>query len=332
MERPKYRTILFANTGAERCGVYQFGKNMYTSLTVRHGVRMNSLPHVMYHQGFNNVGDFLNEVANPSRKYDAVVVNWHTAAMPWMTNDALKQVRESGKKVILIPHDEIVAFDQIDAIMYIDPSMDESALAKGSYIIGRPLLPTPAISDRPYISDVPVVGFAGFAFDHKHIERIVDIIKDEGPDFDCVVRLHLPPSDFGYNPSYIQSIKSHFVQNLPGKPVILTQKFLTPLEFLKFLWTNDINIFPYEDKRVVNRGISSITDMAIAAMRPFMISESNMFRHFAPEDREKMTIGKVKISQMLTPGYNDFIAKYWHRWSPSENKLIFDKIIRETCV
>lgn len=312
------KKVLLANSGAERCGVYQFGMNFYTVWTHK-----PQPTYALTHQGFNNVNDFLS-FAQP---FDAVIVNWHTAATSWMTDEALKSLREQGKKVLLIPHDEIVQFGNVDATLFIDPTIDEATLPKAQYVLGRPILPV-YLPNCPINTVCPNIGFAGFAFDHKHIERILDLIKAEGPDFKCKVRLHLPPSDYGYNPSYVDQIATQFQQQVE---TTVCREFLSAEDLVRFMAANDVNIFPYEDKRVVNRGISSITDIALAAGKPFMISESNMFRHFAPEHREMMTIGKVSIKDVLTKGGVPY-RSYAFKWSAKHNMAQLEKIIKEVCV
>lgn len=311
------KKVLLANSGAERCGVYQFGMNFYTVWTHK-----PQPTYALTHQGFNNVNDFLS-FAQP---FDCVIVNWHSAATSWMTNDALKTLREQGKKVLLIPHDEAVIFDQVDAILFIDPTIDEAALPKGQYVLGRPILPV-SLPNIPINTVCPNIGFAGFAFDHKHIEKILELIKAEGPDFTCKVRLHLPPSDYGYNPNYIEQLVANFQQNVSTE---VSRDFLSAEDLVRFMAQNDVNIFPYEDKRVVNRGISSITDIALAAGKPFMISESNMFRHFSPEHRAMMTIGKVSIKDVLAKGGTPY-RSYAHKWCAKHNMAKLESIIREVC-
>jgi hypothetical protein len=309
--------LLMVNGHAQRCGVYQFGANLFVVLRTHD----DYYGYTIGHQGFADAETFLAGVEN----HDGIILNWHAATMNWMHNGLLAQVRAEGKKVILIPHDEDVRFSEVDAILFIDPTIDPATLPPKQFVMGRPVFPG---SQIPPYGKRFTVGFGGFAFDHKGIEKIIGLCQQEG--IVGVVRLHLPPSDYGYNPSYISSLHTQFEQGLPGVHIELSEGFISTYELVDFMAGNDINIFPYEDQRVVNRGISSITDIALASRRPFMISRSNMFRHFLEEDRELMTIGKVGIMEcFMRYKENDYLEKYRQLWSPEENKRRLANVVKE---
>lgn len=309
--------VLLVNHNIEKCGVFNFGVSMYRCWK---GSKEYQISLGCY-DNWRNLLERLND-------YDVFIFNWHSATLPWVSQELIDYLRNQGKKVFLIPHDEIVAFDRerLDAILYIDPSLDEKTLDKKEYVLGRPILPLTGGETRTKNAIIyPKIGFAGFCFEHKRIEGILDIIGD----LPCQIRLHLPPSHWGYNPNYISEVEALFATKISKNQSLKVSKdFLTIDGLIWWMHENDLMIFNYEDTKMINHGISSITDIALAARTPFLISNSNQFRHLK-EVFDYCKIGKVKPIDAINRGFGPFLHLV-DRWSPENHKKKLAEIIAST--
>lgn len=306
--------LLLVNHKIQNCGVNQFGRNFY-------GIWNKSNRYQLNYSEHDHPANLYEQLKKGN--YEGIILNWHEATLPWFSHKFMNYLHNDGIKTLLIPHDEILAFheEDLDAILYIDPTLTEDCNKK-RFVLGRPLLELTETDKSSRIK--PWVGFASFAFAHKGITKILDILNG----LPCHIRLHMPPSHWGHNPSYNESIIEFFNKNKSQFQTLeVSRDFLTANGLLKWMNENNLNIFPYEDTKVINKGISSITDFALACRQPFLVSGSNMFRHLA-ELGDSIRIGKTSPMEAITNGTSIF-EPFYERWSIKSNIEKMENIVKQ---
>ena len=300
--------ILLVNSNNERCGVFQMGHDVFRCL-------QGSDKFEITHGKFGSLHEFISSFDEDNNEVTHIILNKHTATLNFLHPQVIHAVREAGIKVLIMPHDEIIQYPRelIDHVLWLDPTMTAQA---GESILGRPVVPVDLSGISP--SKRLTVGFSGWCFKHKRIELLLE--KMEG--IDCFFNIHFSPYDNHREYEYEEFIKNSF--NRRGN-VKFNHDFLTSDELTLFLAQNTVNIFPYEDREVINRGISSITDHALASRRPFLLSDSNMFRHFA-DIKEKVSLHRTSIVDCVA-NYKEYLKPYWDKWTPEKmQEIVFNAL------
>jgi hypothetical protein len=125
------------------------------------------------------------------------------------------------------------------------------------------------------------IGSFGFAAPDKGFQQLVEMAQSSFES--CVIRLHIPFWDFGDSTGdmarrLVQECRSAIKR--PGVSIEALHDFLPKEQLLESLATNHINVLLYDPDRG-GGGISSASDLALAAGRPIALRRSKMFRHFA---------------------------------------------------
>jgi hypothetical protein len=272
--------ILFFNHKIKICGVYQYGLRLYQILH-------KSTSYNYIYVEIENYDEYINyiNIFNPK----VIIYNYHLLTMPWLNNLTIcKYVPSIG-----IPHETVNSL--FDIILSIDPDEKETDT---KFTIPRPIydniseiISSYKIMDNEIMSfieynegsDVPIFGSFGFGFKNKGFDKIVSIINSEYKE--AIIKLVITKAF--YDPDNISNI-NYITNNLssinlkPGIKVMITHKFFTTEEILLFLNTNNCNIFMYD--KMEGRGISSVIDYAISVNKPFVISDSYMFRNVYLDD------------------------------------------------
>jgi FkbM family methyltransferase len=254
--------ILFINHNRSQCGVYNYGKRLYTiwkkSLYLDFDyIEINSL------EEYNNIL-FSN--------YNYIIYNYHLHTMKWLTKDKINKI---NKNIGILHECESDLFDYI-----MDASND----------IPRPLfndIPNKIKSDNEVIinfleygkeDNIPIIGSFGFGFKNKGFDKIVNYVCEE---FDsAIIKFIIPYSTFGdplgNEAKYISDI-CYKMNYKPNIKIMIIHEFLEEDDMLYFLNQNTINLFLYDYMN--GRGISSTIDFALSVNKPIGISNSYMFRH-----------------------------------------------------
>ena len=307
--------ILFLNHKIQACGVYQYG------LRVSNILKKSNKNNYIYSE-IDNYHEYLNcvSVHNP----DIIIYNYHTSTMSWLnSNNIQKKVKN-----VVIPHDS--SSDFFDYLFSIDP--DEIEI-NNIYNIPRPIyenvediFSTYKIKDNSienFINynegpDVPIFGSFGFGFQNKGFDKIIDVINQNYTK--AIIKLVITIAHFDPNNITNYNIISNLckLKNVnPNIKLLICNNFFTNEEILLFLHSNTANIFIYD--KMDGRGISSVIDYAISVNKPFIISDSYMFRHIYSDD---ICVYKTNIKDAINNSRNKlpyFINKY-------SNKNLIDKI------
>lgn len=307
--------ILFLNHKVEACGVYQYGLRVSNILK-------KSNKNTYIYSGIDNYDSYVNCLSK--HNHDIIIYNYHLATMPWLNSNNIQKT----VKNVVIPHE--TPCDFFDYIFSIDP--DEIEI-NNIYNIPRPiyenvedLFSTYKIKDNlieNFINynegpDVPIFGSFGFGFQNKGFDKIIDVINQNYTN--AIVKLVITLAHFDPNNNDNYNIINNLckLKNVnPNIKLLICNNFFTNEEILLFLHSNTANIFLYDE--LVGRGISSVIDYAISVNKPFVISDSQMFRHIYSDS---ICVYKTNIKDaIINSKYKslDLIYKY-------SNQNLIDKI------
>jgi hypothetical protein len=178
-------TILFVNHRRRKCGVHEFGNEIWGQLAA--STRFNFVLMTC-----DSIDDLLNEVER--HEPAARVFNYHPTTMPWAPRAAIVCADVPTVGVI---HDVTTEMANawkgpfFDRLVTHDPGLRSS----NSLFVPAPRpLPRYRPSAVPPDTGPIRVGSFGFASPDKGFEQLVQAAQD---CFDeCVIRLHMPAGDF----------------------------------------------------------------------------------------------------------------------------------------
>lgn len=295
---------LFVYTTEERCGVWQYGRNLYECL----------LPHSELAWAAIRV-DNLDTLRKALEIWpaDVIVYNWQRniggvlGGAPFM--DMPKQV--------LVYHDCAIRESGWAAILFSDPTMKQR---DNWFPIGRPLPAPAATGDLP---EIPTIGVHGFVGAQANIV-LGQVLKE----FEhAKVRLHLPLSPFVDDHGNIAgAMIGQCKEMVKGTGVTLevTTEFKPPNELLLWLASNTINCY-FRDPAHPWTGIASAPDYALAARRPLAINQSSAFRHLHGLE-PSIQIEHHSITEIISHGLTPLVPLY-EKWSPQNIAKQVDSVL-----
>jgi hypothetical protein len=269
-----------------------------------------------------NYDEYINSIitTNPN----IIIYNYHNSTMSWLNNNNIqKNIKNIG-----IPHESNE--NMFDIILSIDPDQNE---INNIFNIPRPIyenipnmVDTYEIKNRDIYdfinynqgSEVPIFGSFGFGFTNKGFDKIISTINSQYDK--AIIKLIITYAYFDPNKHSNISSVLNLCKSINIKPnikIIISHTFFTNEEILLFLKSNTCNIFLYD--KMYGRGISSVIDYAISVNKPFIISDSYMFRNVYSDDicayKTDINTG-IENSHKLLP---IFLNKYC-------NKKLIDKV------
>lgn len=270
--------VLFLNHKIQQCGVYQYGYRVYNILK-------KSSSNNYYYEEIENIDEYerIIKIIEPN----VVIFNYHVATMPWLRNINL----QTKIRNIIIPHESTI--NNSDIIL--TPESDGES--NNIYNLPRPIyenieeiLNSYNIENtklKDFINykeeNTPIFGSFGFGFRNKGFDKIINIIND---NYDkAIIKLIITSAFFDENRDRIPHEISQLCYEINKKPnikVMIYNEFVSNEEILIFLSSNTANIFLYD--YMMGRGASSAIDYAISVKKPFVISDSFMFRHIYSDD------------------------------------------------
>lgn len=256
-------SVLFVNTTEPRCGVHQYGANLFSLLedSARYAFRY-----------FQPKNDRELQMASRSCQTDAIIYNWAPNIGGWMGHFPFQ---DYALHHIAVYHDGHIPHESFDAILFSDPTMPQHS---NWYPIGRPV-PRWEVQDLPMRpKDTPWIGINGFLGAWAAIG--VRQILHEFPK--CKLRLHLPAAVYG-DPDGAQAAAqiqacTNLVALRPETTLEVRREFLPMPELLQWLSDNDLNVYA-RDAAMPWRGVSSVLDPALAVRRPIAVNLCSAFRH-----------------------------------------------------
>jgi SAM-dependent methyltransferase len=338
----KKLNVLFVSHFKSQCGVFEFGKNIFQTISESNEYNFIWLECDSLLRLKNAIDE-----NNPS----IIIYNYHPATMPWLysrvgpklfknninnikaiqigimheiTQEIADNTTSYKNKYLLMGREKLinVLFDYYIAA---DPTL----LLRNPFVFktGR-LLPT--YSNNFPKPELLTIGSFGFGTPNKGFEKIVTLVQNEFDD--AIIRLNIPAADYadseGHNANQIASNCKELVKK-KGIQLKITHDFLDDKGILDFLGQNSINVFLYENSSI--RGLSSALDYAIAVNRPLAISNSSMFRHIS-NVTPSLCIENNSLKNILSNGVGS-LEKFNSEWNSKnilwEYERILDAIVRK---
>ena len=315
--------ILFLTHRRSACGVYEFGKLIYSALVT---IKQYEIIYAEV-ESSQDVS-----VAIEQHSPSVILVNYHPlTSRNWLP----LTLADSNTCTVGILHEisrenlESLDFLPFDYFMVHDPTLADAN--SGIYLSVRPL-PQVRLGDIPPAPAQVTVGSFGFATLGKGFEALVARVQLEFSE--CKIRLNIPYSTFcdptGQEALAVAGRCREQLWN-PGVSLEITHDYLEPDAIIRFLQGNTLNAFFYEPQ--CSRGLSSALDWALAAGRPLALRKAHMFRHLfgvtpSPfvEDRS--------LKQILQDGMT-WQARLMKDWSAervaSDYCEMLDKILSNYC-
>ena len=254
---------IFYNSQKAVCSIYESGLQIYDIL------KNSSFFELDY-----------TEKRQFSGEYDFCIVNYHFTTNNWIRKEIIDNFR--GQTFCIVT--EIAFGDNVlemspkyfDHYIVLDPTIKETEKLHG---FGRPIKTDYKLN--PYSSNIPIISSFGLATPGKDWLQIVKCVNN---DFDeAIIRFNIPIGT--HNKDTHNSIISELKRNISGlalKPGIkfnLTHYVMSEKQLVKWLSESTINCFFYFREHIYKAGLAAVTDQAIMAERPILITKDVTFRH-----------------------------------------------------
>lgn len=256
-------TVLVVDHGySTRCGIRDLGVRIAERLGARH-------------VDCNSAGEY--DTAVSEHAPDAIIVNYRADLMPWWRPSQpipeLGVLHQYGPSTVDLRAAELLARG-FDHVLVLDPTV--TPVDPRVHAVGRPL-PSAPVAVPWHPTAPPRIGSFGFAFPHKGFG---DVASEVATVFGATYRLHMPEAYFnGANGAllYTDGILADISDRLaPDGRFDATSHEMEPDELVHWLAGNTVNCLLYAPGQP-EAGLSSALDYLIAARRPIMVSEAEMF-------------------------------------------------------
>ena len=308
--------VLFVNYKEQRCGVYQWGKNILEAIS-------KSEKYQFHYVEVLNLEELDSYVAKS--ECEAILYNYHPQTLTFLNPSMERRYRQVN---IALMHEMTQA--EADSMpdrffqYYVmgDPTLVENNPAV--FKTGRLILPYTNTKKTP---DVVTIGTFGFSVGSKGYQRLIDVVQDEFDE--AIIRVHIPSN--GIIDADGAVANRHFEEcrrriRKPGVRVQPSHEFLDRDAMLDFLAGNTINAFLYDYLKVA--GISSSPDHALAVKRPMVITKSIMFRHLQSV-QPSITIEESSLKEIIRNGFEPLTHLY-DLWNPNNLRLEYENILDRT--
>lgn len=318
------KTALFVTHKPKRCGVYEFGKQVFQALS-------HSTKYQFVLAECGSLSELLSsiEVHRP----DVIIYNYHPSTMRWVYTRTAKGVHRNNivginilqlgiihevtqevadtatayrntwilgrsKKNLNSPFDFYIAPDP--TLLLRNPLVFKTGRLVPEY--NAPLLPLPTVF---------TIGSFGIATSEKSFERIVQKVQEEFDE--AVIRLNMPSSDFGdKNGASARAVAEQCRKIIYKKGIQLkvSYEYMKTEQLLSFLAGNSMNVFMR--KETGGRGLSSAIDHALAVKRPVAVNRCSMFRHILSV-RPSVCVDDSSLKTIFNNGFAPLqkVAKDW---------------------
>ena len=334
-------TVLFITHTPKQCGVYEFGKNVFKVISQSNKYFFAKAEC----QSLEDLKQAVNEY-----KPVLIIYNYHPDVLPWLCTKVSKGIYRNN----------ISGFApiQIGIIHEVTQKIADTATAyRNKWILGQPpkklnslfdfyiapdptlLLKNPLVFKtgrliEEYTGEIAspsttTFGSFGFATPKKGFEKIVEKVQKEFDE--AIIRINMPSADFG-DKTGEKAIKiaenCRAIINKPGIKLEISHQFMDSKELHKFLASNSMNVFLYEDTG--GRGLSSAVDNALSVKKPIAISRCPMFRHLLLAS-PSICVEDASLKEILSNGFDPLkeVSKDWTKdnllW---EYERIVGKILR----
>jgi len=301
-----------ADNYSSYCGIGIRGKLTSDILTNYESKKYKFI--TIYADGNGEIEDFIVK-----HKPSILIYNYHFITTPYLNDQTLRQKYNDIIHIMIhydVTQDMVNSFHPDNFCGFKHIITDNEKIVKpfkdgtGIFIVTRSPPPSLQIpnDDELRRDKIPIIGFQGFGFPHKGINRIAYKIQEEFDE--AIFRLHIPSSFYGDPNGDSARQRVAEVQQIitkPGIKIEASYDFLSDEEIVKWLNNNTVNCYFYD--YLENSGIASSPDYAISARRPIAINNSRMFINLH-DLTPSIEIEKNSLKQIIENGITPLLPIY----------------------
>ena len=311
------KNILYINHKENQCGVYQYGKSIGNALSGSG----------KYNFIYCELGD-LKELKDQIKKHEPVCVifNYHPATVPWIDKNTKYHVKAPFVGTIHEVTQQLA--DKAD-----DNLFDYHIAPDPTLLLRNPIVFKTGRLINKYLGGEnetaksntdTIVGSFGFGTAGKGFEKIIEQTQKEYDE--ATIRLNIPFAEFGdKDGSNARKIADdcRMLVTKKGINLVITHDFWDNAELGKFLNSNTVNVFFYEEG--TNRGLSSTIDFALGVDRPIAVTKSSLFRHIR-HTRPSICIEDSGLKEIIKNGTTP-LQKFKRDWTPENTLWEYERIV-----
>jgi hypothetical protein len=302
-------TILFVNHTQKQCGVYQFGKRVY---------ELSSTSKITdyYYLETETESEFMSKLEEV--KPNVVIYNWYPVTMSWLSESFIEKRKDI--KHLFIFHDGHMRLSFDKYIFSGSIGKNITLPDEKIFVLPRPLF----VYEGEYATNnIVTIGSFGFGGWQKGFPELVKKVNDEFER--AIININMSfayfGDQFGVETRKIADACRKFNTN-PGIELNIDHSFLSNDDILKFLASNDLNVFLYYS---TNQGLSSVVDYALSVKRPIAISNDSMFKHLF---KEEICSDYHSLKSILDAGIKP-LQEFYDRWNPEDFSTRMDELLHE---
>lgn len=210
--------------------------------------------------------------------FDVIIINWHPSVVEFSAEFAQK-LKERGKKLILVlqnSFEDVILDVRKDPILKsVDAVVSHEPMGEGIHFIP---IGIHVYGGLPSVSDVMMIGTAGFPFPWKRFDVVAEIAKV----LQVRCRMIAPTYDGVNTDTLIQGIQGHL-----GSLAEIHRDWMSALDVVRLLAECRVNIFYYTSMSYEDTlGQTGSARMGVSAGRPMIISRHRKFRTLFPYEDE----------------------------------------------
>jgi len=301
---------IFYNSKQSVCSIWESGKMCYDALCKSTQFTLDY-----------SEADFLDA------EYDFAIFNHHPTVNNWINEDIVKSYNKPTFCVVteVTFSEDVIHFSPKYFTHYIvlDPTVNETS---SIHAFGRPLEDFQISSSESETTSVPNIFSFGFATYGKDWHKIVESVHNE---FDNAnIHFNIPKATYVPQDMHDNIINSihHECSKIITKNGIhlkITHDNLSKEQLINLCSNQTINCFFYNRQHMYCSGLAAVTDQAISAGRPILVTGDRTFRHihkyinYFPNISIKEAIQTTQVGVLLMKS----------DWSSANFLLKFEKIL-----
>lgn len=257
---------IFYNSSKSLCSIWESGKMCFDALKTSDKFSLD-----------------YSEEKSIDNSYDFIICNHHFTVNNWITEKditifnkpsfcVVTEITFGGSPIAKVP-------PFFHHYMILDSTIDETDKI---HAFGRPLEKFD-INIQPYIPrPIPKIGSFGFATAGKDWHKIVEAVQNEFDEAE--IHFNIPRGDYipeSIHNSTIDEIRAtcFSIIKKQGISLQITHNNFSKTELLQFCSQNTVNAFFYYREHIFTSGLAAVTDQAISAGRPLLVTSDKTFRH-----------------------------------------------------
>lgn len=329
------KTGISPDTYSSYCGIGIRGKLTADILSKSESTKYNFMS--VFIDNNSELEEFINKY-NPS----ILIYNYHCVSTPFLSDETLRNKYNNIIHIMIhydITQDKIYNFnpDHFCGFKYIitdNEKLDVNNQMNNTSIFqvtrSIPQYQQLLNNEEQKTDTIPIIGFQGFGFRHKGIDRLARQIQHEFDE--AIFRLHIPFSYFmdpNGNEARERVMEVKQIITKPGIKIEVSHDFLSDEKIVEWLSRNTINCYFYD--YLPGFGIASSPDYAIASRKPIAINNSRMFINLH-DLTPSIEIEKTSLKQIIQNGIKPLIPlyeKYKHENVVKDYENICDYVLNK---